>query len=262
MTPQAALQELLERVGAGHGTAALVSDYELGQWPNAAVSAMVAQGLLTPARPAVSALCPGCERECVMPVHTLPQATRHPEAFIVCDKRHDINRVAVPIGQLTQRQCTVPAICGFVADSLALRRSDKRSSTAGHWDIGLVTGARRSQMLSLKADGVLVLVAGNNAVPLAECIRYHNGTFSMDGTLIRQLVDAATTSDHRYTPSNARREARKLDTQAMYDRWRKEYRALKKTRPNLSDVWYAQQIAKKPIAQGRDAETIRKHMKK
>lgn len=262
MTPQAALIELLERVGTAHGAAALVNDHELDQWPSAAVSALAAQGLLTRARPASSALCPGCERECVMPVHTLPQTPRHPEAFIVCDKRSDINRVAVPIERLTQHQCTVHAVCGFIADSLAVRRSDQRPSPAGHWAIGIATGDQRSQMLCLATEGVLALVAGHHTVPLAECVRYHDGTFSLDGALIRQLVDAATTADNRYTPSNARREARKLDTQAMYEGWRKEYRALKKTRGNMSTVWYAQQIAKRPIAQGRDAETIRKHMKK
>jgi hypothetical protein len=35
---------------------------------------------------------------------------------------------------------------------------------------------------------------------------------------------------------------------------------LRKKRPNESDVWYSQQIAKTPIAQGRDASTIKKNM--
>jgi hypothetical protein len=48
----------------------------------------------------------------------------------------------------------------------------------------------------------------------------------------------------------------------MYEVWRKEYRALKKQRRNMSDVWYARQTAKQEIAAGRNAETIRKHMKK
>src|ERR1039458_498664 len=60
-------------------------------------------------------------------------------------------------------------------------------------------------------------------------------------------------------PVSARREASKKKTQAMYKSWQKEYRSLKMSRPNMSDVWYAQHIAKNQIAQGRSAETIRKH---
>ena len=72
----------------------------------------------------------------------------------------------------------------------------------------------------------------------------------------------ATATDPRYTPSNARREARKLETQAMYQRWQKAYHDLKKQRRSMSDVWYSQQIAKREIAEGRSADTIGKHMKK
>lgn len=67
---------------------------------------------------------------------------------------------------------------------------------------------------------------------------------------------------NRYTPTTARREARKLDTQDIYRNWQKEYQALKKRRPDMSDVWYSQQIARMPIARSSSAETIRKHMKK
>jgi hypothetical protein len=83
----------------------------------------------------------------------------------------------------------------------------------------------------------------------------------VDAVTVRQLVDAATATDPRYTPSNARREARKLDTLAMYEEWRKAYRALKKQRPNMSDVWYSRQVAKSEVGCGRSADTIRKHIK-
>jgi hypothetical protein len=97
---------------------------------------------------------------------------------------------------------------------------------------------------------------------LSEFIEFHGGAYMLDDVQIRRLVDSSTTADDRYTPSNARREARKLDTQAMYESWRKEYRKLRREKPSMSGVWYAQKIAKMDIAQGRDAETIRKHMKK
>ena len=65
----------------------------------------------------------------------------------------------------------------------------------------------------------------------------------------------------RHTPSNARREARKLDTQARYKRWQKEYQTLKKKNPHRTDGWYSLQIANMECANGRRAGTIKKNMK-
>lgn len=264
MTPQAALIELLGRVGASQGAATLINEDELRLWPNEAVMAMKAQRLLMKARPASSAICPGCERNCVMPVHVLPPEGKRPaRAFVMCDKRGDINRVAIPLTKLTQWKCNADAVCRFVATSLALRRSEEQTTSADLRNIGITTGDKRSQMLCLQANGALALVAGGNSLPLAELIEYHDDAYSLDGVMIRQLVDAATTADNRYTPSNVKREARKLDTQAMYESWRKAYRDLykKNKSKNKRETWYSDQIAKMDIAKGRDASTIKKHMK-
>jgi hypothetical protein len=257
------LLELLGRVGACRGAAVLVNDEELREWPKAAVKAMKTQKLIAKARPASSAICPGCESSCVMPVQTLPATTGKPSSFIVCDKRRDINRVPVPAGRLIQWQCNADLVAGFVASTLGLRSPGSIADRTGRWEIGVVCGDKRSQMLCLEASGAtLNLVVGNCKVPLAELIEFHDGAYSLDAAPIRRLADSAATADDRYTPSNARREARKLDTQAMYESWRKEYRALRKRRPGMSDVWYSQQIAKMDIAQERDAETIRKRMRR
>ena len=109
---------------------------------------------------------------------------------------------------------------------------------------------------------VLSLVVGNNMLPLAELIEFHDGKYVLDVAMIRRLVDTGTTADHRYTPSDVKREAKKLDTQAMYESWKKEYRKLKKAHPDMSDIWLARKIAKMDIAHGRSAETIRKKIKK
>jgi len=123
MTPQDALCELLARLGASKGAGILISEEELSHWPAAAVKAMKSQKLLVKARHANLAVCPGCEQECVMPVKTLTHKARDPESFIVCDKRSDINRVAVEAERLVQWQSSTDTMCGFVAQSLALRRS-------------------------------------------------------------------------------------------------------------------------------------------
>jgi len=198
-----------------------------------------------------------------MPVHTIPPST-HASSFILCDKRSDTNRVDVPINKLEQWRCTADAVCGFVAASLGLHGSEKRRlASADFLEIGMATGGKRSQMLCLQTAGELTLVAGGNKVPLADFIVYDADAYSVDGSMIRLLVDAATTADNRYTPGNVKREARKLDTQATYTSWQKAYRDLYKKHKlkNMTETWYSEQIAKMEIANGRDPSTIKKHMK-
>jgi hypothetical protein len=262
MTPETALIELLARVGARGGAAVFVSAEELDLWPALAVAAMKVQGLLRKAHPAVSTVCPGCEQQCVMPVHTVPAGRRSGASFIVCDKRSDINRVHVSTGRLKLWRCDADALVGFIAACLGLRRSNQPPSAAGVLNVGMVQGEKRRQMLSLRVDGAeWFLVSADSTLPLAELVAYDGGEYFVDAAMVRQLVDSATTADQRYTPSNARREARKLNTRAMYESWRRAYRDLKKRRLHMSDVWYAQQIAKLTIGAGRSAETIRRRMK-
>jgi len=260
MTPQAALIELLARIGARDGAAVLVSTEDLNQWPAAAVAALKSQGLLLKARPAQSVVCPGCEQDCSMPVHTVSRANAPATSFVVCDKRSDINRVAIPPARLAQWRCDAQMVCGFVAASLGLMQTTVQPSDSGLLPVGMAGGVKRTQMLCLRVQGHMTLVVGAAVLPLADVIRFEDGNFTLDAAAIHQLVDATTTADPRHTPSTVKREARKLDTQAMYAAWQKEYRALKKRRPGESDVWYSEQIAKKPIAKDRDASTIKKHM--
>jgi len=262
MTPLEALLELLERVEASRGAAALVSEEELSHWPAEAVRELKSQKLVVKASPAVSVVCPGCEQECTMPVYTPPPRTGPAASFVVCDKRDDINRVEVPAERLRQWHCGAEAVGAFVAQSLGLRSGSQRKTDAGLWELGLVTGKKRSQMACLRVGERLELVAGQNAVRLAELVHYGPKGYSVDREAIRQMVDTAITVGSRYTPSIAGREARKQRTQALHESWQKKFRALKKRRPEMSDVWYSQQIAKMDIAQGRSAETIRKHMKR
>jgi hypothetical protein len=261
MTPQSALAELLGRVGASQDAAALLSHHELNQWPDTAVAVMKTQRLLVKAQPATSAICPGCERDCVMPVQTRIHPSRGALSFIDCDQNSSVSRVFVPVERLEHWRCTADAVGDFVAASLGLRRSDKRRpARAVFLEIGVATGSKRSQMLCLQTDGELMLVAGDNQVPLVECVAYEKDAYSLDGSMIRLLVDAASTADPRHTPSNAKRESRKLETQAMYKDWQKAYRELRKKHKTSSETWCSQQIAKMPIAKGRNAGTIKKNM--
>ncbi len=244
MTPRDAFVDLLERVGARHGAAVLISEEEVRQWPADAVSAMKSYTLLTRARPATTVVCPGCEEDCVMPVQTMPAGPRGSAPFIVCDKRSDINRVALTSERVNQWKCDAAAIARFVARRLGLRRDGRRADRSGMLEIGLAAGDTRRQMLCLRTHEDVALMAGDATVPLAELVDFDRGDYAIEANAVRQLIDSTTTADPRYTPSTVRREARKLDTQDRYESWRAAYRTLTKRHPKMSDVWYARKIAR------------------
>lgn len=260
MTPRETLLELLERVEAGGDGTAVVSEAELSRWPAEAVRQLKAEKLLVRASPAGSVVCPGCEQECTMLVNTMPAGKGPAASFVVCDKRDDINRVQLTEAHLRQWRCGVEAVRAFVARGLGLRSGQQKMSS-GVWELGVLRGRKRSQMVCLRTGEALELVVGERALPLGEFVTFGPESYSIDVEVVRGLVDEATTGDSRYTPSTARREVRKLNTLALHESWQAEYRALKKRRPEMSDVWYSRQITKMEIAGGRSAETIRKHMK-
>ena len=259
MTPQAALIELLARVGAKRG-AVLVTAAELAQWPPSAVAALKKQKLLTRTSPATSAVCPGCENDCVMPVYNRARSDGTVASFIVCDKRDDMSQVRLTADQLQQWRCDVPSVCQFVATSLNLRQSAQQASSDTLVNIGMVRGHKRTQMLALRLQHELDLTAGNSTIPLADLVSFEDGSFAVDVVMVHQMVDTAPPPDPRHTPTITKREMRKADTQAMYAGWQKAYRKLLKTNPGKSDVWYAQQIAKSDKEHVRNYSTIKKRM--
>jgi len=115
MTAQDCLSELLRRVGAQDGATTFVTAHELKGWPPDAVRALKAENLLTRAEPAKSADCPGCERGCFSPVVVQPSNSGgDPYAFIVCDRRDDINRVPVSVADLERWQISGEAVANAV----------------------------------------------------------------------------------------------------------------------------------------------------
>ena len=174
----------------------------------AAVTALKVHRLLVRARPARTVVCPGCEADCVMPAQTIPAAPPRAAArFIVCDKRSDINRVALTTAHVDQWKCDAAALTRFVVEQLGLRRSRHRIDDSGTRPLGLAAGDTRHQMLGLRTHGDVTLVVADTAVALADLIDFACGAYRLDTAAIRHLVDAATTADP-HTTRRARRGAR------------------------------------------------------
>nr|VFK11495.1 MAG: hypothetical protein BECKLPF1236A_GA0070988_100567 [Candidatus Kentron sp. LPFa]VFK27664.1 MAG: hypothetical protein BECKLPF1236C_GA0070990_100507 [Candidatus Kentron sp. LPFa] len=261
MTPDDVLQELIQSLAADGDT--LLPWDQVRRWPKGAVEVFQNAGWIVPTSPATEVVCPGCEESCHIPVaKVFPAENGLPtRAYVACDRRPDMGTVKFHPARLQQWQLTQGQFAKWIAGTLAFSFRGKRLEGGSLLELGLFKGKKRARMLCLYMDGDLALVAGSDRIPLVDTIRFTDGALSLDAHSIRQLVDSATGADPRYTPGNARREARKLETQAMYEIWRKAYRELKGKYLNMSDVWYSERIAGMEIGRGRSAGTIRKKMK-
>jgi len=257
MKPEIILADLFDRVSSSSEAIALINAVEINQWPPESVDALKTQKVIKKIQPATSAICPGCERQCTQPVHILPGS--HP--ILVCDKRSDINRVPISAEQLIQWQISSAAIARFVATELSVQLIGKLLNDSALLEIGMVAGKKRSQMICLQFGEKLALVVGTNTILLENIVIFDSGRYALNNELICKLVDSSQTVDNRYTPSTKKREVGKKKTQNRHKAWEKKYQQLKKDMPGRTDDWYASQIAKLPISDGRSKKTICKNMK-
>jgi hypothetical protein len=266
MTESDLLEEILDRLGRAKSSEAIFGMDDAADWPDGTLDRLTKAGLVKRAQPAKSIECKGCERYCFMPVHSLPaEGNRRARAFISCDKPEDFGRIPVELRRLTQWKVTGGALADTVAGLLGFAKPAQDDYASGkRWKLGVVNGKERKGEVKLAVENGVMLILAGHTIPLSEVLTLDGGCLSIDRDELRRLVDKPNgqSGAHHHAPSNVRREARKLDTQKEYEAWQKAYRALKRKHPEKSDVWCSQQISRTDNPKGRDAETIRKHMRK
>ena len=124
-----------------------------------------------------------------MPVHVVANLSAVPVAFIVCDKRSDINRVAVPLDSLEQWQATVEAVADLLADLLVLRRPLSHSIEGGPWQLGLLRGAKQSGHVKLLVNGELTVAVGGHLLVLSEVLELRGNQFIVDRRRLLRAVN-------------------------------------------------------------------------
>jgi hypothetical protein len=188
MTPEQALTELLGRIGANKGEAVLVSEEELCTWPDGAVRALKDAGLLSLASPASSVVCPGCERECSMPVTDRLVGNGKPVLFVVCDKREDIGRVPISSAKVRQWIATSLAVGSLIARLLGL--AGAVSSRGSRCEIGIFRGRRHSSHVVLLADGRLRLGVAGHVMDLESVLTIAGQDLNMDRRALERFADS------------------------------------------------------------------------
>ena len=262
MTLEDVLRELLGCLdGAGEG---LVIWEQVRRWPEGAVDVFIEAGWIKPAPPASTVECPGCEDRCFEPVHVVQsQDGQRTQAYVACIHRDDMGRMPIPLTHLGQWQITDVQVARWVSKQLGIKADPKKGKKNRGIELGILQGKQRCGGVSLAFSESVCLKSADQSLPLVEAVSFEDGGLRLDQSAVVELVDHAAIRRmaESYQPSTARRDARKLDTAARHDAWRKEARKLRRGHPDKSERWIAQRIEKKEMAAGASWETIRKNIR-
>ena len=207
MPPGGALAELLARLTSASGDAVEVRGDELPGWPLDEVAALKSHGVLAAGKPAVSTVCPGCERACSMEVQVVPRAGRAVSLFVVCDKPVDIGRVAIGPAALERWRATAQGLADALARLIGSAGATGPREAGQGFRLGVVVGRkdRAAVYLRFNATGPSVAVAGHELeLPLVLSIQQQR--LALDLKRLARCVDAPIggVQESRETP-NARR---------------------------------------------------------
>jgi hypothetical protein len=188
----------------------VVSSDELQQWPVDAVAAFKAHGALRPGKPSDTAVCPGCERACVMPVQQRQQPTRPAAAFVVCDKRDDLGRVALTAAHLERWRVDGQTLGDALAGLLDTSACHPVPGVSFLYRLGVVEGAADKAPVQLRFEesGRAVLEVAGHSVELAAVLKVAGTKLALDTRHLARCADAPASGAALPPETPAQRTAR------------------------------------------------------
>ena len=248
---------------------------DVQQWQAGVLPVLLAYRLIKPISPAQSIECTGCENNCFMDVisynnsHQISEPTR---SYIVCDyseKQAQMGRIAVPQEQLKQWQVSIKNLAFLLAQLIGFKDVSFDSNTLKKEFIplGMLKSSNGRQWASLHKQP-LALDLNQELIPIEELLFVDNGKLTIDHARIDAVLAVKQPIKAKDYQSNVdKREQRSAKTAAMHQSWQDEYEKLKReninkpNQPKKAKGWYAYQISKLPIAQGRSEATIERSLK-
>ena len=211
---------LIERIEGAHPGPALFSARETGEWPDEVLDALLQCGVFRLAVGADSSWCPGCEWQCHKPIVSRTITYRaETRAFIICDEEPGLGRISIPAPSLIQYVVTLSAVCGFIADQMALGAPTPSAAEASFL-LGIIKGRHGPCSITMGLDGGrLMLRLGGQQEPLANALFWDCCGLSIDRALVRRLANrkgAASPSRMSRPPDRTIQQKRVRNTRARH----------------------------------------------
>ena len=206
MTPQAALAEWLNRLGAMGGTPLLTSSDELSRWPETFVAVLKTKGMLVKTMPAPSVDCPGCERACNRPVETPTDSLGVVWPFVMCDLRSDTGRVPVSVAMVERWKSSIESLAQALAKLLDAPLASVVDISGSVWSLGSVRGKALRGRVELNLDDALELRVSGRRVQLADVLSFDGANLTLEVSTLEGMADMPI--DHDVTETAEVRKER------------------------------------------------------
>jgi hypothetical protein len=264
----ALLQNLSQAIKQGDDKV-IYSFADVEQWQAGVLALLVDYKLIKPVSAAQSIECTGCENNCFMDVISY-QVNDKQRSYIVCDdseKQALMGRITVKPEQLKQWQVSIKNLAHVLAELLGFD-DFKFASKQAYIPLGMLNSDNNGRKWASLYKQPLVLDLNQVQIPLKELLFVDNNKLTIDHVRINAVLAVKQPVKAKDYQSNTdKRQQGIANTQAMYQSWQDAFEQLKIENPKkpnqpkkLKD-WYAYQISKLDIAQGRDPATIKRNLK-
>ena len=192
MTVNESLGRLLARLSCRGGEVLTLDADDVSDFPKEHFELFVKHGVLQEIADARNVVCDGCDERCDRPVQIYRANNISPaRAFVSCELRDDVGRVAVDFERLKQWQMTERQLAEMVRDLIG-QTSQSVVKDGALWRLGMVDGGKHKAQMSLQFDGDVVVVSGGHKVPLMELLSFDKGGLKIDLKKIKKMVNEPT----------------------------------------------------------------------
>jgi len=248
---------------------------DVQHWQAVVLPVLLDYQLIKPISAAQTIECIGCENQCYMDVITYKsshEVNEQARSYIVCDvseKQAKMGRIAVSQEQLKQWQVSIKNLALLLAQLLGFEdvNLDTNTLKKEYVPLGMLKSSNGRKWASLHKK-TLALDLNQIQIPISELLFIVDGKITIDRIRINAVLAVKQPIKAKDYQSNTDKQAQsKANTQAMYQSWQDEYEKLKRknsnkpNQPKKAKGWYAYQISKLPIAEGRSEATIRRSLK-
>ena len=119
----------------------------------------------------------------------VPTRSSRANPFIVCDKRPDVNRVAVKLSELRQHRIAGDSIAAAIATQIDTHGATRAEGRELRWELGVFRGHHHSSHMVMTLGAEFEVSISGHLMPVGDLLVLQGGRLVVDRRSLVSLVD-------------------------------------------------------------------------